>query len=120
MTTSTIARDEIEIEIVLHEEDIPVRGNAMASGDDKLDRRVENAIIRRLDNGDLWAWCTVEVRATFDGYSGSTYLGGCSYKNEKDFKKGGYYEDMVREAITELEAELERGARAADRYFGRM
>jgi len=29
-------------------------------------------------------------------------LGACSYKDEEDFKKGGYYEDMKKQAYNDL------------------
>lgn len=91
-----------EITIHVTQDDAPVRGNAMASGDDELDRKVEDEILDRLDSGDVWAWASVEVRATHEGLSGSDYLGCCCYRDEEDFKSGGYYEDMVREACSNL------------------
>lgn len=59
------------------------------------------------DNGDnLWLWCDVEVKATYKGVSGSAYLGGCAYESEEDFKAGGYYEQMVSEALEELNSNI--------------
>lgn len=118
--TSKIDRDEIEIELILHPEYEQIEGNACACGEPDCYEAHIKPIIEDAEYNP-WAWCCVEVRATFDGVTGSDFLGGCSYKNEADFKTpGGYYEDMVNEAIERLEAELERGARAADRYFGRV
>jgi hypothetical protein len=95
--------NNVQIEIILHEEEVPVRGNALVSGDAKLDRQVEDYIISRLAREvDPWAWCTVEVRATCGGVSASEYLGCCSYSNEEDFKARGYYEDMVVQAMEQL------------------
>jgi hypothetical protein len=98
---------KVQPEITLHvqpEDDIPVRGNAMASGDDAYDKEVEDEIIRRLEGGDVWAWAKVEVRATYKGLYGSAFLGACSYKDEKGFKEaGGYYGQMVGEACRELQ-----------------
>ena len=92
-----------EISIHVTQDDCPVRGNAMASGDDDLDREVENMILARLDNGDVWAWASVEVRAEFRGLQASDYLGACSYRNQRDFKRNsGYFEDMVAAATNEL------------------
>lgn len=88
------------ITLIVHEEDTPVRGNAMASGEDALDKEVEDEILERLERGDVWAWCCVEVKATACGLSASDYLGGCSYSDEKEFREpGGYYDDMVSEAV---------------------
>lgn len=103
---------EPTIEIILHEGDVPVRGNAIASDDEAYDKEVEDEILARLEY-DLWAWCCVEVRATIEipeqgiKVSGSDYLGGCSYKNEADFRSGGYFEDMVEEAVRALADEIE-------------
>ena len=47
MTTYTI-------EVTAAQDDIPVRGNAMASGDDATDRECEDDILTRLDSGDVW------------------------------------------------------------------
>lgn len=56
---------------------------------------------------DLWGWCQVEVKAKLGSLSGSAYLGSCSYEDEADFKRGGYYEQMVEEAIEELQAQVD-------------
>lgn len=100
--------DMVEFEIILHNEDQPVRGNAIASGDDKYDTKVENRIIKQLESGNLWAWCVVEVKATFEDLEASDYLGGCSYRNQRDFEKGGYYEDMKDRAFEALSAKVEK------------
>ncbi len=93
--------DRYNVRINATQDDTPVRGNALASGDDEEDRKYEDEILKRLDNGDVWAWAQVEVEVTLpDGRKGSAYLGGCCYEDEEDFKQmGGYYEDLVREAI---------------------
>jgi hypothetical protein len=70
----------------------------------------------QLARGNEWAWTSVSVQAV--AYSGAVgvsgkvaigtaFRGGCSYLNEQDFKTGGYYEDLVAEAVRELRAELE-------------
>ena len=94
----------IEYKIELQEEHIPVRGNALASGDDAEDKRVEDEIINRLNCGDMWAWCSVRVVAYIPGIDleGDDYLGGCCYTDENDFKQCGYFEDMKKQAKTDL------------------
>ena len=94
--------DQVNFELIAHEEHVPVKGNAIASGDAKYDARVENKIIKQLDSGNIWAWCTVEVRGTYKGITESDYLGCCSYKSEKDFKKDLYYLDMQRECFNRI------------------
>lgn len=76
----------------LEEEHIPIRGNAMASGDAELDRQVEDEIIADLNAGKLEAWCCAHVRAflTFSGTErafvsdGDAYRGACSYRTENE------------------------------------
>ncbi len=84
-------------------EDIPVRGNAMASGDDAEDKRVEDSILRKLRNGDLWAWCTVKCTAAMGEAQGTDYLGCCSYRSTQEFiQPGGYWDDMKAQALADM------------------
>lgn len=100
---------EYQIEVEL--DDLPVRGNLSDSGDAKLNKRLENQVLKRLDSGDVWVWCEVRVIARWNGFeSESEWLGGCCYKDEADFKKGGYYDDMKSEAGLALVRYLERAA----------
>lgn len=100
---------ESEVDYVLEVEmdNFPVRGNAIASGDDAEDKRVEDEILSRLNCGDIWAWGTVKVTALWNGFEGVDYLGGCSYRDEEDFKQpGGYFEDMKRQALADLKSNI--------------
>ena len=113
--------DDPRIKIVLdvEGEDIPVRGNAMVSGDDGLDRQVEDEILQRVEQGDEWAWCHVKVTIyascvrmvecgmaiTVDTWANDN-LGCCSYMDEDEFKAGGYYEDMVKTCIDAINGRL--------------
>jgi len=93
----------VTFRIEAEEDQIPVRGNAMASGDDDEDKKYEDEIIDRLERGDVWAWAAVTVIAEYEGFKGWDHLGGCSYKDERDFvKNSGYYEDMKSEAYDDL------------------
>ena len=85
-------------------ETVRVRGNAQASGDDALDREVEDEILARLESGDIWAWFTakVTVRDSY-GREASDYLGCCCYEDARDFKRGGYYLDMIKACVDEIE-----------------
>lgn len=109
--TATKGKETLEIKytIEIHPDDTPVRGNALASGDDALDKAAEDEILARLDAGDFWAWCVVEVtaHATINGittdFLGVAHLGACSYEDEAQFKTaGGYYEDLCAEAREDL------------------
>lgn len=65
-------------------------------------------IDKELAKGNDWAWCFVRVSAHWNGITGFDSLGCCSYKSEEDFKQdGGYYEDMKKEALRDLNREIE-------------
>lgn len=83
MKPRPLTESEVTFTVELEPEDTPVRGNAMASGDDDADREVEDEIIERLDRGDISAWCCLKVTATWTAPDGTTldgvdYLGCCS------------------------------------------
>lgn len=112
-------KPEVTYRINVSEETIPVRGNAMASGDEALDKQYEDEILARLERGEVWAWADVTVIAECEGFQGHAFLGGCSYKDEADFKRdGGYYEDLKTQAfadlLTEMSKVVARGERAAE------
>lgn len=92
--------------ITAKQDDLPVRGNAIQSNDKEYDKKIEDEILHRLDCGEVWAWAAVQVECSIiiDGetFVGYDYLGACSYKNEDDFKVGGYYENMMNEAKKDL------------------
>ena len=103
MDWKPLTRVEIAIRLKSEPEFIPVEGNASASGDDAFDREVEGSILRRLEQGDIWAWAMVTVTVSWGSFSASDHLGCCSYADEKDFRQpDGYFDDMVDEALTEL------------------
>ena len=112
MTMKKIGIEEITWEISVEIDHIPVRGNAIASGDDKYDRRVENRILKRLENGDPWAWGSVCVTGTWEGIEEREYLGACSYRNEQDFIRSGYYDEMRNSIRDEIQFHADRIAAA--------
>ncbi|HEY3525971.1 MAG TPA: hypothetical protein VGK47_07230 [Nitrososphaeraceae archaeon] len=100
--------DEVDFSIEATEDDIPVRGNAIDTGNKAEDKKIEDKILARLRAGNVWAWCCVKVSASFKGIeSDPEYLGACSYKSEKDFKKGLYYADMRQTAYDNLISKLQ-------------
>jgi hypothetical protein len=102
-----IVKENTDIKIIVHPEYIAVRGNAILSGDAAFDKQVEDSIIKRLENDDLWAWCTVELQVSYKGIlTASDYLGCCSYDNEADFKDGCYYDDMIETCLSELNKQV--------------
>ena len=111
---------EVTFEVTIEAEDQPVRGN-FASGDDELDRADEDAIIARLDRGDVEAWCGVVVKATweFDGqtYEGVDSIWGCSldddYTAEAVAESHGMRDEALDRLNTELALACKRGSRLA-------
>ena len=95
-------KTNIEYRMYISPNDIPVRGNAMSSGDNQADKRYEDEILARLDRGDTWAWASVEMQARQGSAIGRDYLGGCCYENTKEFIANGYFEDMKRAAREDL------------------
>ena len=99
--------ENIEIQVNVQDETIPVRGNALASGDDAIDKQAEEEIIAQLEQGNVWAWATVEVVARFivngEMICGQAYLGACSYpvNGERSFRhpENGYFAMMIGDAI---------------------
>lgn len=107
MPCKMLNRDEIQICVTVLPEEIPVKGNAMCSGDEDFDHQVESEILERLEQDDVWAWATVCVTAEWEGLKEAEYLGCCCYANEEEFRQeGGYFDDMVHEALTNLNLRL--------------
>lgn len=107
---------DVEFAVECLPEDIPVEGNAMASGDDSVDQAVEQQIVDQLESGNEWAWCTVRVTARIADIpvTGEDYLGCCSYASEEEFcQPGGYFNDMKDVALSDLLEKLESLALAA-------
>lgn len=101
-----LTEDDVVFDIIAERERLTVRGNTASTGDFKIDRKIENKILRRLRKGDFWAWSQVEVRASWNGFHGSDYLGCCSYSSEADFRNDGYYYDMRENALKELNEKI--------------
>ena len=103
-----ITKNDVEIDVIAEFDHIPVRGNAIYSGDDAFDRKVEDEIISRINNGDVWAWASVEVKVTWETFEASDYSGCCMYDDENDFiQNSGYYDDMVEFALDDLNRQIE-------------
>lgn len=94
---------KIEYTLECEPEIEPIRGH-YASGEDEADRKLEDEIIERASQGDVWAWCSVRVKATAPngavGYS--AWLGCCSYKDADDYSRCDYYRDQCDEAADAL------------------
>lgn len=103
---------EIKIEVEL--DDAQVYGN-FDTGEPGEDRAYEDAIIRRVNGGDVWAWACVRVVAESDGERGeSHWLGGCTYVDESDFRACAYFADLQREAVELLNKRLDKRVKLAN------
>lgn len=72
---------EVTFTVEIEPEDLEVRGQ-FDSGDEEQDKALVDTILERLDRGDIAAWCCLKVTATWEGYTGTTYLGGCSFADD--------------------------------------
>lgn len=113
-----IKREDCIFTIECLEEDQPIKGNVMASGDDEVDEAAEMLVLDQLAHGNQWAWCTVRVVCTHapSGITGDNYLGCCSYKSEEDFRSSSadYFNDMCADAFDECAEECERIRKALE------
>ncbi len=108
-----LTADEVTFTLHCEPEDIPVEGNAMASGDDAVDKEAEQWVNDQLANGNEWAWCHVILIAEWEGLEGRDTLGACSYKSREDFMQpGGYFDDMKAQAFADLQAQVDRLGKA--------
>lgn len=71
------------------------------------DDRLELEALERLSRGDVWAWACVKVTAQWGSFSASTYLGGCSYKDEAEFRSCGELASLEEESLSKLNYTLE-------------
>ncbi len=85
------------------------------SGDADADAETLAWIRSQLASGNEWAWCCACVTAEWNGFKGTAYLGGCSYRSEEDFRHPeGYYPGMVADALDDLNRNIsETAARLA-------
>ena len=94
----SLTRDDVVIKVFAYpEQDMP-------DGDPDFVAAVNEMYMSA--EGD-WGWCRVAVEASFGGMCGVAHLGQCSYLNLDDFKAGGYYEQLVEEAVGELNSVVE-------------
>ena len=97
---------EVEVSIHAEHEDIPVRGNAMVSGDPEYDKKIENELIDDLESGNIFAWCTAVVKARWAGFEGVDTLGAVSCFNEKGFRESVMEHGMIKSAVEDLVREI--------------
>ena len=109
------SKPEVTYRIEVEQDELTEVRGSFASGDDEADEALVKEIFERLDRGDTWAWAMVRVVAECEGFEGSDTLCGCCYKDEADFKTGGYFEQMKDAALEDLQDEMLREKEQGDR-----
>jgi len=99
---------EIQYKIEAEQDDTPILGNLCCTDDPEQDTKEENEVFRRLNNGDIYAWCLIKVTASFGRFSYSDYLGGNSLKDEKEVEEQVEYHGMKQEARLGLIEEIKQ------------
>jgi pantothenate synthetase len=89
-----------EIEFEPEEEDITPE-------DTLYEKESANRVRKDYNNGNIYAWFCAKVTVKYKEFEETDYLGACSYKDEKDFKRGGYYYDMVTTCVQEINKQIE-------------
>lgn len=108
---------DVVFKITVEQDYATVCGNAAKSDNEELNAKVEDEIVKRLNNGDVWAWADVCVTASWHGLEGEAYMGMCTYDDEQDFiKTSGYYGQMKEEAYEEL-IETIKGLKGLNRLY---
>ena len=105
---------QITYELHYKQDDLLVCGNAMASGDDVLDRATEDRILADLYRGNEYAWAFVELRALVKdsygySYQGIATLGACSYNSDTELRKDLLTNDsygLKADALADLKMNL--------------
>jgi hypothetical protein len=93
--------DGFDIVLSVTPEDMP------PDWDETEEERAET--LRKIDDG-VWAYFVARVEARKEGITlGTAYLGGCCYESVRQVvEEGGYYGDMVDDAIDEAKAMIKK------------
>ena len=102
----TLKFEHVEFETIVEQDDIPVRGNVMASGDDAFDKECEDEILARLDRGEIEAWCHIGVIARWHGFEGRAGLGANSLGSLSEVEQAAEDHGLRAEALEALNAQL--------------
>ena len=99
-TIAEFTRDGFDIIVDKTYEDMHPRDHFE---DDNMDE-----IIRKIDNG-TYDWFMLRVRVMVEGLElGSSYLGGCLYKDAREVLTDGTAEDLIDQALTEAKRDVYR------------
>lgn len=109
---------EVTFTVSVEQDDLEVRGNAMASDDPAFDKQCEDEILANLEQGFVEAWCCITVKAEWEGIEARASLGGCSFEPGDGYHVDKQVQDCIREhglhteALDSLNQEVERQALA--------
>jgi hypothetical protein len=71
------------------------------------DQTVKEDIVLAQTKNPVWGWCTVQLELHLGPITGrSSWLGGCSYEDERAFRRSDYYRDLMAEAEADLQRQL--------------
>lgn len=104
------------------EETSDVRG-AFGYDTEAENKAAEDAIIERLERGDLEAWCCVKVTATVGDFEGVAYLGCCTLDDKYGPEDCAWDHGMKEEAKSDLVRELRdaiKAGQAAERILSEL
>lgn len=100
-----VNRQDVKIKVLAEPCDVSLESQEREFGADYV-----AAVRQNLRKSRKWGWCDVTVEVSLvrgPKLSGRDYLGCCSHISQKDFvENSGYYEQMVQEAIGDLQERL--------------
>lgn len=94
-----IIRKDCTVHVSAKPDDIPPDGH--------MEQSLVEELLRKAETSE-WAWAVVHVTVHWRGMSETEALGGCSYKDEEDFRCCDYFADMKEAAIENLARQAER------------
>lgn len=87
--------------LTVDQEDIEIKGNVLASGNEDDDRKAEEWTYHELERGNIFAWCWARVVAKADGFEGSDSLGCISCRGREEFERL-FLPDLKTNALDDL------------------
>lgn len=109
MPAKRLRIEDVQISITIKDEDTSPR-SSWGGGITTRHSPESNAFVRRVgemqNEYGTWGWCQVTVIAKLGPLCGHAYLGECSYSGKDGFKKDNYYQNMVLEALADLQSQV--------------
>ena len=102
-----VRRDDVDFNFWVEAEQLVLKGNVQASGNDDDDRQAEQWVSDQLDAGNVYAWCVGMVRAIWNDIQVVSSLGGVSCASRDEF-----YSEIAPELEDQAYDELVERVRA--------